>query len=138
MARTLYVPLVTLVACASTVPNEAPPIFVPPDRVIDLQVDGKPFALASCAPGAPDGFHGMELRGEDESRIRIVVEVDGTSKVVLFRPRAERGLILNDCSRADIKESGGRRSSVRGRASIRCNADGVRVEGTVMIEQCSS
>ena len=128
----------TVVACASSpVPSHAPPIYVPPDVVVDLLLDGVAFELARCEPGSTEGFHGAELTGKTGARIRLVSEVDGASKVVVFRPGAERGTVLDECSRIEMTESSFRHSSsVRGRASIQCEKREVRIMGTGVVENC--
>jgi len=113
-------------------------MFQPPDKVIELTIDGMPFEMKECSNGASEGFHGAELRGTDGTRVRLVSELDGASKVVVFRPGAEQGVILEGCSRVEMKESTSRHSSsVRGRASVRCEDKGTRIEGTVLLERCS-
>jgi hypothetical protein len=128
-----------MVACSSSsgVPSSAPPIAVRPRSAVELWLDGAPFRPRSCTPGSVSGFLGFELTGEDGTRVRITSELDGSSKVVVFRPGAERGVMLLDCSRAEMKESRGRSStSVHGRASMKCEDQGVRVEGTVVYDRC--
>lgn len=69
--------------------------------------------------------------------MRITSELDGSSKVVVFRNGAERGTVLLDCSRAEMRESRGKySSSVHGRASMKCDDQGVRLEGTVLYDRC--
>jgi hypothetical protein len=130
-------PLAFACSSSSGPPSYAPPIVPRQSSQVELWVDGVPFRVKSCSAGSPSGFLGFELSGEDGSRLRITSELDGSSKVVVFRPGAERGVTLLDCSRAEMKESRGRSStSVRGRASIKCDDQGVRVEGTVLYERC--
>ncbi len=127
-----------LAACApSAIPPSPPPILQAPASVVDLSLDGKPFRPQSCSAGTAAGFLGFELTGEDGARLRITSELDGSSKVVVFHPGVDRGIVLLDCARAEMKESRGRRSStVHGRASLRCEGQGVRVEGTVLYDHC--
>ena len=137
--RALYAALPLVVACSapSTVPASAPPIVEPQTSKVDLWLDGAPFHARSCKAGSSSGFLGFDLTGEDGTRVRIVSELDGASKVIVFRNGAERGITLVDCSRADMHEQRGKySSSVHGRASMKCEAAGVRIEGTVLYDRC--
>src|SRR5260370_28668216 len=104
MARALYALPALVVACstATPVPTSAPPIFEPPSKIVNLTIDGARFQLEGCSNGAAQGYHGAELRGIDGTRVRLVSEVDGASKVIVFRPGAERGVVLEGCSRVDM------------------------------------
>jgi hypothetical protein len=138
MRPPVYVLAVLAVACTTPVPTGAPPLFVPPEQVVDLKLDDQPFQLASCASGRPDGFHGAELRGQDGTRIRLVSEIDGSSEVVVFRPGQDEGVVLKHCSRMEIKELSSRSSSsIRGRARILCFEQNIHLEGTVILERCA-
>jgi hypothetical protein len=140
MTRALYALAAGVVACstATPVPASAPPIFVPPSKLIDLTLDGARFQLVACTDGASHGFHGAELTGADGTRVRLVSEVDGAAKVIVFPPGAERGVVLEGCSRIEMVQSVSRRSShVHGRASVLCDDKGTRIEGTVLIDSCA-
>jgi hypothetical protein len=140
MSRALYALPAVLVACstATPVPEYADPIFVPPTKIVQLTIDGAPFELASCSPGASHGFHGAELHGADGTRVRLASEIDGSAKVVVFRAGDERGVVLEGCSRVDMEESSSRYGfKVRGRASVDCDDKGTRIEGTVVLFSCS-
>jgi len=119
------------------VPESAPPIFEPPTHVVELAIDGARFRLDGCSNGATQGYNGAEIRAVDGTRVRLVSEVDGASKIIVFRPGAERGVTLEGCSRVEMTQSTSRHGgSVRGRASVLCDEKGVRVEGTVLLGSC--
>jgi hypothetical protein len=104
---------------------------------VDLAIDGARVRFEGCASGASQGYHGAEVRTLDGTRVRLVSEVDGASKVIVFRPGAERGVTLEGCSRVEMVQSTSRHGgSVRGRASVLCDDKGVRVEGTVLLGSC--
>jgi hypothetical protein len=137
--RALYVLAAGVVACstATPVPESAPAIFEPPSQVVDLTIDGAPFRLEKCTSGASQGFHGAELVGVDGTRVRLVAEVDGSSKVIVFRPFTERGVVLEGCSRVEMESRVSRYAThVRGRASVLCDDKGTRIEGTALLQTC--
>jgi hypothetical protein len=139
MKRALYALPAALVACstATPVPESAPPIFEPPREIVELAIDGARLRYEGCSNGATQGYNGAEIRGADGTRVRLVSEVDGGSKVIVFRPGAERGVVLEGCSRVDMTQSTSRRGgSVRGRASVLCDDKGIHVEGTVLLGSC--
>lgn len=137
--RSFYLIMLPLGACAaSPVPKYAPPLYVEPDRVIAITLNDRPFREKTCTPGSLNGFHGVELTSEEGARIRIIVEVQGDTKIIVFPQGSERGKVLADCSRAEMTVSQSRHGvSVRGRASMKCEGDEVKVEGTVMVQRCS-
>jgi hypothetical protein len=134
--------LLPLAACyAGPVPDNAPPMFPELDHsnAIAITLNGQPFHDRKCAPGATYGFHGVELTDHEGNRLRIVQEVQGDTKIIIFQHGAERGTVLSNCSRVEMTESFGRYgASTRGRASMNCEADGMKVEGTALVNRCPS
>jgi hypothetical protein len=115
-------------------------------ELIGTQIQGKllrnqsPFQASWCTSGEVDGFHGVEFQNETGERARLVVDVDGSSRVVYFPPRASVGIILANCSDVVLERTGTRINGYRkwtGRASLHCRHESVELEGDLAFS-CSA
>jgi hypothetical protein len=91
-----------------------------------------PFRPSWCVSGEVNGFHGVEIQNEASERTRIVVDVDGSSRVVYFPPKSRIGTILTNCSDVMIEPTNTRINGYRkwtGRARFDCSHDSVHLQG---------
>jgi hypothetical protein len=96
--------------------------------------NGNPFRPTWCTSGEVSGFHGVEIENEAKERTRIVVDVDGSSRVVYFPPMSRKGIILTSCSEAELDPTSTRINGYRkwtGRARFNCSHEGVHLQGEV-------
>lgn len=104
----------------------------------DLKVNGKPFAAESCRNGAAFSFSGIEASGK-AGRLRVLQLPTGEAQVVLFAPGQQVGADLGKCGTIQISDQNSTINNIKnveGKATLKCAADGVSVEGTLTFENC--
>lgn len=104
----------------------------------DLKVNGKPFAASSCRNGSVHGFSGVEVSGP-AGRIRVIQTPTGEAQVVLFAAGAQVGSDLGVCGTIQVSDQNSTINDVKnieGKATLKCAADGVTIEGTLTFENC--
>lgn len=104
-----------------------------------LTLNDKPFALESCRSGQVYGFHGVELKGSNGDRLRLVQAPGGDGLVYYFKAGQPTGHPLGKCGPLSVTRQNStinKVSNVEGSATLKCNAGGIKVSGNVSFKNC--
>src|SRR5271166_1772983 len=63
-----------------------------------LRVNDAPMSFEGCSTGDRSGFQGVELKGKDGGRLRLVHEADGSWSVIGMPVRAD-AITMKDCGK---------------------------------------
>ena len=100
-----------------------------------MTVNSAPYAPIRCGAGQASGFSGVDVFGNDGSRVRFVSEVDGTSSVIYFSPAAGgAGATMKGCATLNVRPTGvilNGVPQVSGNVQLDCKNDAVHLAGMI-------
>lgn len=105
----------------------------------DLKINGEAFAPSGCRSGAVYGFGGVEVTGAGGRRLRVLQTPTGEAQVVMFASGATVGTDLGVCGQISVTDQNSTINdvkNVKGKATLKCAADGVTIEGSLTFENC--
>jgi hypothetical protein len=103
----------------------------------DLKIDGQPFAPASCRSGQVNGFAGVDLISDGGRTLRIVQTTTNQPQAILLEGQQAADLGL--CGSMSLTRQNSTINditNVEGNATLKCEAAGHTVEGTVSFKNC--
>lgn len=102
----------------------------------ELQVDGQPFHPSSCRSGQVNGFAGVDLI-DDGRTLRIVQTPTTEPQAILLG--GEQVVDFGLCGSMSLERQGSTVNdiaNVMGAATLKCEAAGHSIEGTVSFKNC--
>ncbi len=105
-----------------------------------IDLNGQALAFESCHNGAIYGFRGVELTATSGVRLRIHALPDGAAGVIVMSKDAATGTDLGvECGPFTITDQNSEINSVKnveGKATLACEAKGVKLSGSVTFGNC--
>lgn len=114
------------------------------DGALILEVGDLPSTITpdTCASGAHEGFHGVDLRSDEAGAVRVIVAPDG-ARTVLVTPAGGQPLrfVASECRTftADVEAQAttvSKRRNLRGTLDLDCTWGEVAVRGRVTFADC--
>ena len=107
---------------------------------VHLKLDGEIWQVEGCESGQPMGFSGIELKGLDRSRIRLVSNPTGTGNVIYFAADSQTGRDLGACAVVAFEEGNltiNEVKSLNGGGTVDCKGGKRSLTGTVAVKDCA-
>jgi hypothetical protein len=104
----------------------------------DLELNGKRLVIDSCRNGKIYNFRGVELVGQDGTRLRIAATQTGEGDVAVLPPGGT-GKQVGPCGRFEISDQNSEINDVKnveGSATLDCKLGDVTIKGTVTFGNC--
>lgn len=104
-----------------------------------ITLDGNPFSPTACRSGQANGFHGVDLIGKDNARLRLVQHPSSQAEVYVFAPNSDTGIYLGLCGPMSMKQQNSRINDIHnqeGKATLDCSREGHKVVGSISFENC--
>ena len=103
----------------------------------DLKIDGKAFTPSSCRSGQVNGFAGVDLTDEGGRTLRIVQTPTTQPQAILLE--SQQVVDLGQCGSMALERQNSvvnDITNVMGSATLKCDAAGRTVEGTITFKNC--
>lgn len=103
----------------------------------DLKIDGQTFAPDSCRSGQVNGFAGVDLTDGDGPTLRIVQSPTNEPQVIVLD--GQLAADFGQCGTMSIERQNSTVNditNVMGNATLKCEAAGRSVEGTISFKNC--
>jgi hypothetical protein len=124
----LHLPLAALLACT---------IGCKAELSANLKVDGNTFGPSSCRSGEPNGFAGVDLIDDGGATLRVVQTPTMQPHAILII--GQEIVDLGPCGTMSLERQNSMVNditNVMGNATLKCEANGHAVVGTVSFKNC--
>jgi len=104
-----------------------------------VTLDGASFEPTACRSGQALGFSGVELSDASGRRLRLALNVDGTTTAALFAAGAAKGDNLGACGTLVLQPQDSRINNVQnmeGTAKLSCKGAGHDLSGELEFANC--